>query len=156
MATKENKANTPMATQLPETDPSLPANYRPSKENKANTDVVAPAFKPRLKKQLATYVPFVTWYPGLIVYGEIVRVFENSTTYGAKKNVEIKLNDSVKFANGDGELIELEKGDHLNIGETGLLKTLMSLPPGTTIEMFCKGKEKTPRGDAWDFDIFYE
>lgn len=125
-------------------------------EKSATTSNDKPTYKPRLKKQLATYVPFVKWYSGMVIYGEIVRVFSNTGTYGDKTNVEVKLKDEVKFFDSDGAQVELKPGDHLNIGETGMLKTLMTLLPGTTIEVFCKGKEKTPRGDAWDFDVFYD
>jgi hypothetical protein len=114
--------------------------------------------KRQLGKKLQQFLPFVRWHAGLVVCGTIERKFINSSNYGEKNNIEIKLLDPCEFTTGEGEVVTVAAGESLNVGSTAGLSTAMTLPTETTVQIECTGKKELGQGrkPAWEFDIEYE
>ena len=124
----------------------------------AAAEAPAKSTKRKLGKKLQQFLPFVRWHAGLIVCGTIERKFENSSNYGVKSNLEIKLLDPCEYTTSDGEVVSLKVGDSLNVGSTAGLSTAMTLEVGATVQIECTGKKELGQGKrpAWEFDVDYE
>lgn len=115
-------------------------------------------FKPAFGKKLDPFTPYVRWFTGLVVTGQVERAFENTSTYGSKRNIALKLLEDCTFTDGEGEVHEMREGDMLNVGAVAALSAVMTLEPGTKVQIRCIGKKKMGKGrqDAWEFEVYYE
>lgn len=150
MAKPENKPST-------ETKPPEP---KPASDGPPSTESVeskGPKLR-KLRKELASFIPFVKWHPGLVLYGEITRKFENSSEFGVKQNLEIRAGDVISYTDKEGEVHDVPEGELINVGQTAGLNTAMTLEVGTTVQIHCTGKKDLGRGrkPAWEFDVTYE
>lgn len=132
----ENKTVTP--------DPTLPTG---------------PTIKKReLKNTLAAFTPFVKWHTGLSVIGVIERKFTNSGEFGEKSNMELRLTEPCEYTDSEGEVVTVQAGDTLNIGQTAGLNNALTLPLGVLVCIQCIGKKELGRGrkPAWEYKVTYE
>jgi hypothetical protein len=113
---------------------------------------------PKFGKKLAQFTPFLKWSVGIEVVGEITRKFENSSNYGIKQNIEVKLFESLEFIDAEGEVHIVPEGGSVNIGSVAGLTTAMTLSIGTKLHIICTGKKELEKGKqpAWEFDVYYE
>ena len=114
--------------------------------------------KRQLGKKLQDYVPYVRWHVGLVVCGEINRKFINSSQYGEKNALEIKLLDPCEFSKSDGEVLSLKAGDLVAVTSMAGLSTAMTLDVGVTVQMEATGRKELGGGKkpAWEFEVTYE
>lgn len=109
-------------------------------------------------EELALHTPWVRWFVGLSVTGEIVMHFVKNGDYGARENVQLLLTAPVQFANSDGEEVMVGEGEYLNIGLSAGNKAVSHLPVGTKVKIDCIGQTDMGRGKkkAWDFKVRYK
>lgn len=109
--------------------------------------------------ELQLFSPFIKWHVGLNVVGKIVRKFISTSDLGGNKNtIELELLFPLEFVNPDGEVINLEAGDHVNVGQVAALSSAMTLPIDTKVAILCVGQKEMGKGKqpAWDFRVTYD